>query len=88
MRKNKIIIFFETFMAGWMGYAFFKDFCKNHIDPEMMAKMEASDRERGVKTPKTRFGYAWMNAMAYWKHRDKYSEKCTGECEECTCKHC
>ena len=44
--------------------------------------------ELGGNPYRNRFDFAWQNAMIRWKHRDRYSRKCTGDCMNCTAKHC
>lgn len=76
-----MIRFIRYFMMEWANYPGYYWFAHVHTKPETLEQM-------GGDPYKNRFDYAWQNAKIHWKHRDRYSSKCDGECETCTAKHC
>ena len=83
--------FIRHFIAGWLNYPHLMAWTKRHFTSEQRRKMEQSDRERGIKPYKNRFGYAYRLAKVYYAHRDRYGRKCrkyNGDCERCSAKHC
>lgn len=86
---RNIIRFVQHFISYWGNYPSYRWFVDEHMTEEQRELCRKSDEENGIKPhDKNRFDYAWNLTMIWWKHRDRYSEKCTGECEECTCKNC
>ena len=74
--------FIRYFLMEWAHYPSFKAF----YDERPQLKQHFIDK--GEKFPKSRFHFAFEAARARWKHRDMYSRKCTGNCEQCKLKHC
>ena len=77
-----MIRFWRYFWHEWREYPLFMWFCSTR------QKQLEELKEQGEWFPKNRFDYAWVNAKIRWKHRDRYSRKCTGDCEHCRLKHC
>ena len=81
--------FIRTFLMYWNDYPMYKAFCQTHIAKEQMEEMKKADEMRGVEShDENRFDYAWHLSKIWWGHRDRYSKKCTGDCENCNLKHC
>lgn len=76
-----MIRFIRYFIAKLRDYDSYYYFAHVHTSPERLEEM-------GGDPYRNRFDFAWQNAKIFWKHRDRYSRKCTGHCENCTLKHC
>lgn len=76
-----MIYFIKCFLMMWANYPGYRWFCYKHLTAQQL-------KEIGGDPYKNRFDYAWHNAKIQWNHRDRYSKKCTGECESCKLKHC
>jgi hypothetical protein len=55
--------------------------------PEM-AKLKQELIAKGEKFPKNHFHYALEMAKIRYQHRDRFSRRCSGDCENCKLKHC
>ena len=82
MKAGEKMKFIRYFLMEWAHYPSFKAF----YDERPQLKQHFIDK--GEKFPKSRFHFAFEAARARWKHRDMYSRKCTGNCEQCKLKHC
>ncbi len=76
-----MIRFIRYFISQWCDYDSYYWFTHVHTDPEQLAAL-------GGDPFRNRFDYAWKNARIWWQSRDRYSRKCTGDCEACTLRHC
>ena len=56
-----MIKFIKTFMYYWEDYPNFKRFVSKQ-PKDFIKRLEASDRERGIKPYKNRFNFAFRNA--------------------------
>lgn len=82
----RAISYFLMYLREYDSYMWFK-MC--HLTEEQRKDIECADASRGVEAhDENRFAYAWNLTKIWWKHRDKYSHKCTGDCEACTNTHC
>jgi hypothetical protein len=65
--------------------SFAEKFKKLH--PEEFAKMEQSDKEKGIKPYKNRLDFAFRNAKIRCSYCDRYGKKCRkfgGNCDICS----
>ncbi|GEM_PF-6239014 len=76
--------FIRYFLMYWTDYPFFKAFWT----PERIQHLVEQSAEDAKFLEKNRFQYAWELARIQWAHRDRYSRRCTGDCENCKLKHC
>ena len=77
-----MIRFAKYFVYHWREYTFFRWFWSERQEQYQ----ELIDK--GEYHYKNRFDFAWRNAKVQWKHRDRYSKRCTGDCEHCKLQHC
>lgn len=77
-----MIRFIKYFMYHWRDYTFFRWFWSERQEQynELI--------KNGEYHYKNRFDFALRNALVEWKHRDRFSKRCTGDCENCKLKHC
>lgn len=86
---SNIIRFIQHFVMYWSQYPEYLWFKYQHLKPDYLKKLEEADAEMGIKPhDSNRWEYAWNLSKIWWKHRDRYSRKCSGDCENCKCKHC
>lgn len=77
-----MIRFIQHFAMYWREYDSFLYYWSER--KEQLEKLI----DAGEYWYKSRFDYAWKNAVLWWKHRDQYSKKCHGDCENCKAKNC
>lgn len=79
-KGHKMTMFIKYFMIEWRKFPSFKWFCESrHL------KWKGKDPKEQYRN---RFDYAFRNAKIRYAHKDRYSKKCTGDCENCKLKHC
>jgi hypothetical protein len=76
--------FIKYFLSEWRNYTFFKWYWGR---PEI-AERKQELISKGEKFPKNRFCFALEGARIRYRHRDRFSRRCNGDCESCKLKHC
>lgn len=82
---NNIYRFIRQYIHFWSLYPESLRFANEHHAATLILGRDNGEYDEWYGS---RPRYAWKCARVWWNHRDRYSRICTGDCLNCSAKHC